>query len=499
MNLLAIVPSAFPQGDSAAPDRRAISTLWPACWGTIFTVAAGLCAVLLGASLTLAPALTLPLIAAVGLLAAQVVGRRGLLICLIAATFVTQYRAAVFGVHFLPEDLAALALLVGLVSAGRGARLWRAVADPTVLLFAVFIGWQAVVSAIQAPDPAASLAITGWLGLDLLILIACIAAVDEPAEVERYGVMLAALAGLAALGFWTASLLHLSSLGTQTRPRRGCAQGIRPLMGAEHPRKHPRTVGICRHIQRRCPDSQACQGLCPNPSCLRLVSAFTRAALLGLGAGVVIWGALAGRIARRRVARLGLVGLGVAAVLAVAVSPVVQPVGKVLGSSLDLKTGTGAYRVTVVEQAFTDMHGADLIVGLGANSFGQRHVDFTRPDTPGYLSVLPLQVLYDSGLVGVGLLVLLIASLEPFRRPNSGRALGLLTVYTMAARLRARLARIDMDPCRTSRPYTTAGSPPSPTPALASSTRRPERGECPVKGLYGGLRRPYARESGLAP
>jgi len=51
------------------------------------------------------------------------------------------------------------------------------------------------------------------------------------------------------------------------------------------------------------------------------------------------------------------------------------------------------------------MSGARWIVGNGVNTFGQRHDDPTQPGVPGYISSLPVQVLYDTGIAGVGLLV----------------------------------------------------------------------------------------------
>jgi len=48
------------------------------------------------------------------------------------------------------------------------------------------------------------------------------------------------------------------------------------------------------------------------------------------------------------------------------------------------------------------------LLGLGTNSFGQRHYDPSQENAPDYLGVLFVQNLYDAGIVGLGLLLALI-------------------------------------------------------------------------------------------
>jgi hypothetical protein len=65
-----------------------------------------------------------------------------------------------------------------------------------------------------------------------------------------------------------------------------------------------------------------------------------------------------------------------------------------LGSDTNL-----AFRLIRVQQAIQDLAGSPWL-GLGANSFGQRHGDPTQAFLPDYLGVFPLTVLYDAGLIG---------------------------------------------------------------------------------------------------
>jgi hypothetical protein len=69
--------------------------------------------------------------------------------------------------------------------------------------------------------------------------------------------------------------------------------------------------------------------------------------------------------------------------------------------------------------ALEDMHGIHWIVGNGINTFGQRHEDPTQKGVPGYISSLPIQLLYDTGLVGVGLFLVFVVSL--YRRVPRAR------------------------------------------------------------------------------
>ena len=71
--------------------------------------------------------------------------------------------------------------------------------------------------------------------------------------------------------------------------------------------------------------------------------------------------------------------------------------------------------------------GATLVFGHGFNTFGQHNFDWTRPDTAiaGYLGNLPLQLLYDGGIVGTVAVVFLCAvALRKFVRAGAARQAG---------------------------------------------------------------------------
>jgi len=192
----------------------------------------------------------------------------------------------------------------------------------------------------------------------------------------------------------------------------------------------------------------------------------TRGAYFGLAAGLVVYALFAAaprRLwARRTVARVGirgavvtgslLVGLVVASVLmrggrpptkpldfsqpgwgraAIPVAPA-QP-GSTGGTAVTPAApvvvvipppDTIAFRLARVPDALDDLSHS-LLIGLGANSFGQRHTDVSQ-NAPDHLAILALAAVYESGVLGaaglaVGFgLVLWMLFKSTRRRTNRG-------------------------------------------------------------------------------
>jgi O-antigen ligase len=166
-----------------------------------------------------------------------------------------------------------------------------------------------------------------------------------------------------------------------------------------------------------------------------MLLAYTRAAVLGLVAGVAVWAAFGGWLARRRLVRVAAVAAALALAAVAVVPTVTTPLYDKLSSASPFSSSTGAVRVTSWSLALGDIGGGRWLAGLGVNSYGQRHLDFTKPgtNTPGYLGNLPLQIVYETGVVGVLLVAAALASLRPMLGPRRGRALGLLVLYTCTA------------------------------------------------------------------
>src|SRR5581483_4826183 len=113
--------------------------------------------------------------------------------------------------------------------------------------------------------------------------------------------------------------------------------------------------------------------------------------------------------------------------------------GALIGKGLVLfqyRQTTGAYRLNTATTALTDLHqaGWHSLVGLGTNSYGQRHVDLTIPGhPPGYLSILPLVVVYDTGVIGAVLAVAFAVGVLRRGRYGPGTHAGILAALLVAA------------------------------------------------------------------
>ena len=394
-------------------------------------VVTGACAVL-GAIQGLESTLTILALVFAALFALHGVGSRVLLPVLVVSTFVTRFRIDVAGFNFLPEHVLVLALVLALVVEGRSQLLLRAATDRTSLAMAAFIGWLALVSFVQAPAPTESLSIVGWLCLDWLILVSVIATVRSSARLERLTAGSSTALAVLALALWIAFIFAGSTLGTQGGL--DYATGSRAVFAVSWEANIlGSTLALWAFIGLSSSDHVVGRimrfGL-PLALAAMVVSS-TRAAILGFGAGLLTWLVLERRDSVSRSLRIiGMTAL-VAVLVTVLMPQAVVPVEGKLGELLSFGSGNGALRLQAAETAIEDLKGQNAVVGYGANSFGQLHADPTQPEKPWYLSVLPLQILYDGGLVGVLLVLIALATVKPFRRP--ARAFGALAVYCSAA------------------------------------------------------------------
>ncbi|MGO2112117.1 MAG: O-antigen ligase family protein [Pseudoclavibacter sp.] len=97
--------------------------------------------------------------------------------------------------------------------------------------------------------------------------------------------------------------------------------------------------------------------------------------------------------------------------------------------------GTVGFRMKIIEMALDNLHGANLWFGNGTNTFGITHI---QPDTPGNVSghiiILPVQVLYDAGIVGLALLVALFVTAFAYTpAPRKPVAAGVLAAFLVSA------------------------------------------------------------------
>ncbi|WP_076675168.1 MULTISPECIES: O-antigen ligase [unclassified Microbacterium] len=103
---------------------------------------------------------------------------------------------------------------------------------------------------------------------------------------------------------------------------------------------------------------------------------------------------------------------------------------------VDFQGGTIGFRLEVAGLAAQEMKGVNLWFGNGTNTFGLRHEQPGTPGVSGHIIMLPVQVLYDGGIVGLGLLIaLFVAVFVCVPRPRKPVAAGLLASYLLSATL----------------------------------------------------------------
>lgn len=377
------------------------------------------------------PGAALILFALVGSVAVLAIGWRALFGLLIGATFVTRFRLPLLGGHFMLEHLVLVVCLLVMIARGRIGALAAAAGDRAVVLFGGYVAWSALISVVRAPSPAKSLPIVGWLGLDWLLVVVVVAAVQDPQALARQGTRWLGPMSGAAVVFWVAALVRHSSFGVQTDT------GYNGLVAASglswEANILASTLAVWTFValtDDRAKTSRALMAAIA-VACVAILLSLTRAAVVGLGTGVVIWAILGDQLARRTVVKMAIVCTAGILGLFVLVPGVAAPVGARASSLLDFSSGTGRYRAGIAGTAVGDLHGLDWVTGLGTNSFGQRHLDPSLPDkpTPAYLGNLPLQVVYDSGLIGSLLLGAALFTLIPRNRRRAARSVGLLVVY----------------------------------------------------------------------
>jgi hypothetical protein len=79
-------------------------------------------------------------------------------------------------------------------------------------------------------------------------------------------------------------------------------------------------------------------------------------------------------------------------------------IGTQASQALDFANSTGALRLVEWKEALHEVRGSWLL-GLGTNSWGQRHFEITQfGPIPAFLGNWAIRTLYDSGIAGLALL-----------------------------------------------------------------------------------------------
>lgn len=334
----------------------------------------------------------------------------------IALTFVTAPRVVVGGFRILPEQvgLVVAAVVVVIVAPARCLAMARHTA---VRYAAAYIAWLGLVSVLRSANVAESFRIVAWLVLDLgiLIVVAAVLPWDRILKVLGIGATVSAVIGIVCYATYDA-------WGLGARPGEG---GGIAVFGVSHEANQlaatlaVTALALIAGWSRIGPWRLAVLFTI----FIAMILTQTRSAILGLLVGLLLLGLRPADVAQRRHFRkIGLLVIGsmVAAyfVLPGASAFVVAKFG-------NLRGGTGQYRLASYQYAFDEMNDVlDVIVGQGANAFSiglDQRQQILPGEIPIFLSNLPMQVLYDSGIIGLLLLVLFFRALRP---PAGGRDRG---------------------------------------------------------------------------
>lgn len=324
---------------------------------------------------------------------------------------------------------------------------------PIAAAGAVYLGTLGLSSILLAPDQGVSLRLVAWTGLSMAGGVAAYLLTSANAEkavnwIIAGGVATAVAGILAAVVFYLAGPFTPSigvASAASTLPRvvvwswevnlyASYVAAIVPLaFEAFRRRRGPLTGAVLLLLL------------------IGVALGITRGAWLGLAAGLAVSGTvlLLRRIPRASVARavtVTVAGVAIGLVMAawllnptvqlehlVAQQPPTVP-GATAAPAPTLRIAAGGTQQTVdfrldhITPALDDWK-TSPIIGLGAESYGQRHAEVSG--SPAYLNIMALAVLYDSGIVGlVALLVMgLLVARALWRASGDRGRTGLAAAY----------------------------------------------------------------------
>lgn len=404
----------------------------------------------------------------------------GLIAAVVVSSFLGRYDAEIVGFRVRVEQVVPL-LLAGWMIVHpvlRGAFL-RALRHPVPLVYMAFVAWNVVTTLIFSPSLTWSASILIWLVIDLLLLVSMMAMAEGAEFAARLGRI--SVAPWALVGFAAYAVANL------TRGQLAQGTDFDYLYEVYVARVTAIEANIYASIlifwtlltitRRGIGRWEIAAVAVAVP--LGLVASQTRTAvfslILGLGVFAVFTLFSVRSSWRGRFVRVLPAGILVATLVVtygtIAAMGGTAPADRTLPATasptasapatgatpspaptrepdptnpeqqnkigdVDFVGGTIAFRLEVAGLAAQEMKGINLWLGNGTNTFGLRHEQPGTPGISGHIIMLPVQVLYDGGIVGLGLLILLfVAVFVCVPRERKPVAAGLLASYLLSATL----------------------------------------------------------------
>lgn len=332
---------------------------------------------------------------------------RRMALLIIIAAFVTRPTLDIGSLTIRLEMIVGVMASLRLIHDGLGRKSQRLSTGVRWSLgFALtWIAFAAVTSLTVPPYPQRSMTVLVWCLLNIVTAVWIARTPGSWYWILRWGSAAALSCSLLAIVFWLGASAQIFNFGVQVDPTYG---GYAAYVFSLEANILAGLLCLWALVAVVNPMDAV-------PQWIRLILAFsapmailtthTRAALVAYVGGLIaclIFKAAARKVA---VASLGIGGLGALFLLGAGGD---AGFSKFMGV-FDINEGTGGLRNRVSNVAIAEWWSSpERMTGLGWNSFGQRHIDETQPTLllPGYIGNLPVQILYDSGIVG-GIFVVL--------------------------------------------------------------------------------------------
>lgn len=325
------------------------------------------------------------------------------------APFLSRFEVSIAGVTIRPEMVVGLACWAAVaLGANRGRRLRRSQVLIAVLL-TLWVALQLVISYFQSPQFFASARVITWLCLSFGIAVWLWNSPIRTHRVMKASAWLALVYSVAAVALWGSSFLGYTGFGLQPDPAYGGYAAYVTVLEANILAGLVVLVTLLVFTPAGREVSDALRYTLLTLAPVVALATHTRTALIALAIGVLL---LSIRYAEEStlVNRIYVGALAIASSVVLTVSDLSYGGLQKFTELINFETGTGGYRRITWELALNDLSANSAwVTGLGTNSFEQRHIDFSRPQLmePLYLSNIFMQVIYDSGVLGVIILSLL--------------------------------------------------------------------------------------------
>jgi len=392
-----------------------------------------------------------------------------LIAAVVVSSFLGRYDVPVAGFRVRVEQVVPVVLAAWmLVHPTLRRAFFHAARHPVPLVYGAFVAWNLVSTLVFSPSVVWSSSILVWLTIDLLLLISLMAVAAGANFADRLGRASVVPWGLVGFAAFAAANL--------TRGHVALGADFDYLYEVYVARVTAIEANIYASIlvfwtllaitRRGIGRLETAAIAVAVP--LGLIASQTRTAVFSLLLGLAVFAVYAlltdRRPARERWRRILPAGIVAATIVVsygvMAAAGGTEPADRTLSATaapspgatrepdpsnpeqqnkigdIDFEGGTIGFRLTVAELAAEDMTGVNLWFGNGTNTFGLRHEQPGTPGVSGHIIMLPVQVLYDGGIVGLGLLLAFFGTVFVcVPRPRRPIAAGLLSAYLLSATL----------------------------------------------------------------